>query len=105
RTPTANAGLDQTVVVGSVVTLNGSASSDPDGNPLTFTWSFASKPAASLAALSSSTAVMPTFLMDVGGTYELRLVVNDGSADSVPDTVLISTENSRPVANAGPDQT
>jgi hypothetical protein len=42
---------------------------------------------------------------DLPGTYVAQLVVNDGMADSAPDTVAISTSNSAPVADAGPDQT
>ena len=34
----------------------------------------------------------------------MQLIVNDGSVDSTPDTVTFSTVNSKPVANAGPDQ-
>ena len=34
-----------------------------------------------------------------------QLIVNDGLADSQPDTVTITTENSPPVADAGPNQT
>ena len=102
--PLANAGPDQTVSIGSIVKLNGSASSDADGDPLTFTWSFVSKPGSSAAALSDPRAVMPTFVADVPGAYDVQLVVNDGTVNSAPDTVRVSTQNSRPVANAGPDQ-
>ena len=103
--PVANAGPDQTVLVGDVVTLNGSGSSDADGDPLTFQWSFSSRPSGSSATLSSASSVAPTFQIDRAGTYDIRLIVNDGKVDSTADIVIISTANSRPVANAGPDQT
>ncbi len=103
--PVANAGPDQTTLLGQPVTLNGSGSSDVDGNALTFAWSFASRPAGSAAVLTNPTSVMPTFAVDVAGTYVVRLVVNDGLLNSAPDTVSITTQNSPPVANAGDDQT
>ena len=103
--PVANAGLDQTVPVGTTVQLNGSQSSDVDGDVLTFHWVFLSRPADSAATLSNPALVNPTFVVDRAGTYIVQLIVNDGALDSAPDTVSITTENSRPVANAGPDQT
>ena len=103
--PTANAGPDQTVAVGSTVTLNGSASTDPEGHALTFAWSFVSKPSGSQASLSDPTSVSPTFVVDRSGTYQLQLTVNDGALSSAADVVRISTLNSRPIGNAGPDQT
>ena len=103
--PVANAGLDQTALVTQAVTLDGSGSSDVDGNPLTFAWSFVSRPAESSASLAAPTSVRPTFVVDAPGTYVVQLVVNDGVVDSRPDTISITTTNSPPVANAGPDQT
>jgi hypothetical protein len=104
--PVANAGPDQSVAPGAVVTLNGSASSDANGNPLTYSWAFTSRPAGSSAALSNATVANPTFTADVAGAYVLNLVVNDGQVNSAPDTVTItaSVGNVAPVANAGPDQ-
>lgn len=104
--PTANAGLDQTVHVGSVVTLDGSGSSDPDGNvPLTYAWSFVSRPTGSSSLLSDMTIANPTFTPDLPGNYTVQLIVTDRlGATSAPDTVTISTTNSAPVADAGLDQ-
>lgn len=103
--PVAHAGPDQTVVVGTPVQLDGSRSSDQDGHALRFTWTFVARPAGSQATLSDPHAVLPTLRVDRPGTYALELVVHDGHEESEPDTVVISTENSRPIANAGPDQT
>jgi hypothetical protein len=102
--PLASAGPDQSVFVGDTVTLDGSGSSDTDGDALAFKWSFVSRPAGSGATLSDTTAVQPSFSVDLPGTYVAQLIVNDGSLDSAPDTVTISTENSAPVADAGADQ-
>lgn len=101
----ANAGPDQTVVVGTVVHLDGHGSSDVDDDPLTYQWAFTALPMGSHATLSDPTAVQPTFLVDVPGTYTFQLIVHDGQAASQPDTTVISTLNSKPVADAGPDQT
>ena len=92
--------------VTAVVTLDGSGSNDADSDTLTYSWSFTSKPAGSMATLSSATAVNPTFMADLDGTYVLSLVVNDSTVNSAADSVTItaSTANSAPVANAGPDQ-
>ena len=105
--PVANAGPNQTVTTGTTVTLNGSSSSDADGNPLTYLWSFVSIPAGSGATLTGSTTVKPTFLADKTGQYVVHLIVNDGVVSSTPATVTITTTpgNTAPVANAGPDQT
>jgi hypothetical protein len=104
--PTANAGSAQNVVVGSTVTLNGSGSSDANGDPITYGWSFVSKPSSSSAALANATTVNPTFVPDVSGTYVVRLIVSDGSLSSAATTVTVTaaTVNIAPVANAGTAQ-
>ena len=87
------------------VVLDGSRSFDVDGDPITYAWSFASRPAASAAALIDATSVNPSFVVDKPGAYSVQLIVNDGKLDSQPSIVNISTIDSPPVANAGPNQT
>ena len=101
--PVANAGVAQNVVAGSVVTLDGSASSDANGDALTYVWTLTAKPAGSTAVLSSSTSAKPTFTADATGTYVGTLTVNDGKVSSTAVTVSITAAvaNVAPVANAG----
>jgi hypothetical protein len=101
--PIANAGPDQSVTVNTSVTLNGSASYDPDRDDFTYWWEQTSGPTISLSSNSSS---RPTFTPRVGGTYIFTLIVNDGRIDSEPTYVTINVieRNHPPIANAGPDQ-
>ncbi|HEB90923.1 MAG TPA: hypothetical protein ENI85_15220 [Deltaproteobacteria bacterium] len=103
--PTANAGPDQTVTVGRIVDLDGSASTDPDGDLLGYRWRFVAVPNGSTAALSNAGAIMPHFTVDRPGRYEIELIVDDGTGESPPDLVFVDTENSAPVADPGPNQT
>jgi hypothetical protein len=87
--PVANAGYDQEILVGESVFLSGAASHDPEGAPLDYRWELTSKPADSNAVLIITTSATPIFTCDVPGTYVFSLVVSDGLADSVVDTVQI----------------
>ena len=100
--PLADAGADQSNFVGSLITLDGSASADADGDPLTYDWSLLSIPSGSQADLDNPSLIQPSFVLDIAGDYVAQLIVNDGQANSAPDTVNISTLNSRPAADAGP---
>ena len=74
-------------------------------NPLKFQWTLTSSPAGSAAALVNPASVSPSFVADRQGSYTISLVVNDGNTNSAPDSVVVSTSNSRSVANAGADRT
>jgi LmbE family N-acetylglucosaminyl deacetylase len=102
--PTANAGPAQTVAVGSVVTLDGSGSTDPSGNPLTYQWT---QTGGTAVTLSSSTAAKPTFTAPASpSTLSFHLVVNNGTSNSSPASVSITVVSALPpAANAGPAQT
>lgn len=101
--PLASAGPDQAILLDkSTVQLDGSQSWDPDGDPLTYSWTFTSVPfGATAPTLSSSSAVTPTFVIDVHGTYVVQLTVSDGWTASAPSYVTLGFDNLPPVANAG----
>ena len=102
--PIADAGPDQTVIAGSLVTLVGSASRDPDGAIATFAWTQRKGPA---VALSNAAAPQPTFTAPRVGAgavaLEFALTVTDNDGLASTDTVIINI-NVAPTANAGPDQ-
>ena len=104
--PVAKTGLVQNIALGSVVTLDGTGSTDSNNDVLTYKWEVSALPTGSKAVLSSATAPKPTFTADVVGTYSFTLVVNDGklSSTAVTSTVVASNSNSAPVANAGTNQ-
>lgn len=93
---TANAGPDQPVQVGQLVTLDGSASRDGQGSVLTYQWALTAKPAKSAVALTAPTTARPTFTPDEVGEYEITLTVSNGSATST-DKVLVMASVAQPV--------
>ena len=104
--PVAKTGPIQNVSIDTLITLDGSASSDPNKDLITYKWEFTSKPAGSGASLVSDTSAKPTFKADIAGTYVIKLVVSDGklSSAAATATVVASLNNSAPVAKAGAAQ-
>jgi hypothetical protein len=97
--PNAHAGQDQTVELGKEVTLDGSASNDPDGwpQPLSFKWTFVSVPqksALTSANIKNAETTSPSFKPDVSGSYVVQLQVYDGENRS-SDTVVIVVKEGR----------
>ena len=105
--PVADAGAGQTVQEGSPVILNGTASYDPDAQPLTYQWTQLSGPAVTLVGANTSVATFTAPSVGAAGaTITFDLTVWDGGlAGSVPVSVAVTNVNHVPVANAGPSQT
>ncbi len=102
--PVSDAGADQVVSSSSLVSLGGSASSDPDENlPLTYQWI---QTGGTTVTLSDAAVVSPTFTAPATAenlTFELTVTDALGLADTTPDQVIIHVTNP-PVADAGPNQ-
>ena len=88
--PVAEAGPDQQVLSGKVVSLDGSASHDPESNPITYQWSIIKKPPASSAQISDPALIKPTFIPDIAGNYTCQLIVTDSlGAKSLSDNLTV----------------
>jgi len=96
--PTANAGANVSTAVTSKVKLDGSNSSDVDGDRLSYQWEITQKPESSTAVLSDKAAVNPELVIDATGLYVIRLIVSDGDSKSKPDFVSVNSFNEKPNA-------
>ncbi|MCV2879269.1 PKD domain-containing protein, partial [Sedimentimonas flavescens] len=110
--PTADAGEDFSVDSGASSGLDGSGSSDPDGDPLTYSWTQTEGPSVDL---SDPSAVAPSFTAPVlswsadPATLVFTLVVSDGGLTSEASSVTVTVNpppppNTAPTADAGTGQ-
>jgi hypothetical protein len=95
--PIAVAGKAQTVTVGTMVTLDGSRSYDPDGQSIFYQWGMQSLPVQSGATLANPATVAPSFTPDVEGNYVATLVVTDKSGlNSSASNVTVTATSATP---------
>lgn len=103
--PVAVAGPNQTVNELTVATLNGSASSDPDGDPFTYAWTRLSGPVVTPSNAASATPSFTAPEVDPGGaTLVFQLVVTDsGGLSSPPSTTTVTVQdvNDPPLCDLG----
>lgn len=82
--PIADATSPASVTCGEVVQLDGSTSTDPDGDDIAYAWSAYDLPPGSAAELNDNSVIAPSFTTDVDGAYTYSLIVSDGLAESSP---------------------
>lgn len=87
--PTASAGADQLVVVKYPVTLTGSGF-DPAGNPLTYAWTFSTKPSGSAAQFAQPNSASTTLIPDLPGIYVVTLTPADFLGPGAPASAQIT---------------
>ncbi len=107
QAPIASAGAPQTVAVGLSVTLDGSASSDPNTPPLplTYSWTLVSEPAGSAlstASIVNANAAQASFTPDVPGAYVFQLTVNNGTFGSSANVTITATGTAIPPPGSPP---
>jgi hypothetical protein len=97
--PLADAGPNQTVEQtspeGANVTLDGSASSDQYGDPLTYNWTWPT---------GSASGVSPTVMLPPGIT-NVTLTVDDGVFNATDTVIITIADTTPPYVDAGPDMT
>lgn len=92
--PVAMAGADQTADENTVVGLSGSASSDPDGDSLAYSWAQISGPTVVLAGDTTATPTFTAPFANVGGAnLEFELTASDGYGGVSSDRIVIHVQN------------
>ena len=99
--PVADAGVDRVGSVATSVVLDGSFSSDADGDSLAYVWQLDNQPKGSQAVLEDSDTATPQLVPDIPGLYQLSLTVTDGYVSSQVDRVTV-TINAVPGVNQPP---
>ena len=92
--PIADAGPNQTLTAAGTVTLNGSNSYDPDGDPLTYQWI---QESGAGVTLNNATSAIATFAAAAGQTYGFRLTVKDSGGAQGTARVTVGVNGAAPV--------
>ena len=94
--PIARAGDDQTVAAGATVTLDGSASTDPDGHALTYTWTEVTNSRRPIMNADASIATFAATSRTTQTILNFRLTVDDGVLSSTDEIQVTVSANLPP---------
>ena len=104
--PVAETGPDQTVIIRSLVSIDGANSTDPDEGPDSLSFSWTSSESNPTEVVVSMTDPQFQFTPVKTGKYVFILTVSDGQIESIPDSIVITVvpeSDVPPIAEAGPD--
>lgn len=88
--PIANAGPNREAIINDYVYLNGRASTDADGDSLTYLWRIISQPVGSNKSLSGANTVVTKFFPPKTGDYVIGLIVSDSLVQSDECSVTVT---------------
>jgi hypothetical protein len=90
KPPVISVATSMTAEIGKQTAIDGSKSSDPDGDKLTYAWAIKTKPTSSTATLTKAQEAIAGFMPDVAGTYVVSLSISDGIWPAVSAEVSIT---------------
>ncbi len=90
--PIAESGYRVRGLVGDAVELDGTQSLDANGDLLAFQWTLLHGPVDHDAQLQAANTPNPQFSTTVPGVYLAQLMVNDGTLDSAPATIVVEIQ-------------
>lgn len=107
QAPTADPSLSETTAVAGrhSARLDGTASTDPEGDSLTYHWDVVSAPAGSNPTIQDASAGVTTFFSDTAGSYLVSLTVDDGLKSATESFLIDVAVNQSPIADASLTQT
>ena len=106
QSPVANAGQSTTVTSGTIVSLNGTNSFDPDGDSITYHWAQTAGPGVTLSNSAAVSPVLTAPTVQALTILTFQLTVSDGLVDSSASVdITVTKPNQRPVLSAIGDRT
>jgi hypothetical protein len=90
KAPIASAGENRQEEIGATVKLDASASTDPDGDDISYHWTFKEIPSESITVIVGVGTQQAEFEMDKAGTYLAEVEISDGELKSSASVMIVN---------------